>query len=143
MITMPTVNGEDREGPRFVSRATLTRIIRPRAEEILEMVRDRLANSPFSAEPRGRIVLTGGASQLTGLADLASRILSRPVRVGRPLGISGLPEAAKGAAFAASAGLLVYPQLAHLEQYEPRHARQVKPSTGYIGRVGRWLRESF
>jgi cell division protein FtsA len=143
MITMPTVNGEDREGPRFVSRATLTRIIRPRAEEILEMVRDRLANSPFSAEPRGRIVLTGGASQLTGLADLASRILSRPVRIGRPLGISGLPDAAKGAAFAASAGLLVYPQLAHLEQYEPRHARQVKPSTGYIGRVGRWLRESF
>jgi cell division protein FtsA len=143
MITMPTVNGEDREGPRFVSRATLTRIIRPRAEEILEMVRDRLANSPFSAEPRGRIVLTGGASQLTGLADLASRILGRPVRIGRPLGISGLPEAAKGAAFAASAGLLVYPQLAHLEQYEPRHARQVKPSTGYIGRVGRWLRESF
>ena len=82
------------------------------------MVRDRLANSPFSAEPRGRVVLTGGASQLTGLADLASRILSRPVRVGRPLGISGLPEAAKGAAFAASAGLLVYPQPAHLEQYE-------------------------
>jgi len=144
MITVPAVSGEDREAPRFVSRATLTRIIRPRAEEILEMVRDRLAASPFAAELRGRVVLTGGASQLTGFADLAARIFGRPVRIGRPLGIAGLPDAAKGPAFGVAAGLLVYPQLAHLERFEPRHTRQHKAGTGgYIARVGRWLRESF
>jgi cell division protein FtsA len=144
MITVPAVSGEDREAPRFVSRATLTRIIRPRAEEILEMVRDRLAASAFAAELRGRVVLTGGASQLTGLADLAARIFGRPVRIGRPLGIAGLPDAAKGPAFGVAAGLLVYPQLAHLERFEPRHTRHHKAGTGgYIARVGRWLRESF
>jgi cell division protein FtsA len=127
-----------------VSRATLTRINKPRVEEILEMLRDRLAASPFAAEPRGRIVLTGGASQLTGLPDLATRILGRPVRIGRPLGISGLPEDAKGAAFAAAAGLLVYPQAAHLERFEPRRTRHhMTGNGGYIARVGRWLRESF
>jgi cell division protein FtsA len=89
-------------------------------------------------------VLTGGASQLTGLPDLATRILGRPVRIGRPLGISGLPEDAKGAAFAAAAGLLVYPQAAHLERFEPRRTRhQMTGNGGYIARVGRWLRESF
>jgi cell division protein FtsA len=144
MITVPAVSGEDREAPRFVSRATLTRIIRPRAEEILEMVRDRLAASAFAAELRGRVVLTGGASQLTGLADLAASIFGRPVRIGRPLGIAGLPDAAKGPAFGVAAGLLVYPQLAHLERFEPRHTRHHKAGTGgYIARVGRWLRESF
>jgi len=144
MITMPAANGEDRETPRFVSRATLTRIIRPRAEEILEIVRDRLAASPFASELRGRVVLTGGASQLGGITDLAARIFGRPVRIGRPLGISGLPEAAKGPAFAVSTGLLVYPQLAHLERFEPRRTRHFKAGTGgYIARVGRWLRESF
>jgi cell division protein FtsA len=144
MITVPGVSGEDKEAPRFVSRATLTRIIKPRAEEILEMVRDRLAASPFAAEPRGRVVLTGGACQLTGLSDLAARIFGRPVRIGRPLGISGLPDAAKGPAFAAAAGLLAYPQLAHLEHFEPRHARQIRTGRGgYIARVGRWLRDSF
>ena len=144
MITVPILSGADRETPRFVSRAELTSIIKPRAEEILEMARDRLALSPFAAEPRGRVVLTGGACQLTGLSDLAARILGRPVRIGRPLGISGLPEAARASTFAVAAGLLVYPQLAHLEHFEPRHTRQFKSGAGgYVARVGRWLRESF
>ncbi len=113
-------------------------------EEILEMVRDRLAASPFAAEPRARVILTGGASQLNGLPELATRILSRPVRIGRPLGIGGLPDDAKGAAFAVAAGLLVYPQAAHLEHFEPRRTRHFVTGTGgYIARVGRWLRESF
>jgi len=144
MITVPAVtDDDDREPPQFVSRASLVRIIKPRVEEILEMVRDRLAASPFAAEPSARAILTGGVSQLTGLPELAARILNRPVRIGRPLGIAGLPEAAKGPAFAVAAGLLVYPQAAHLEHFEPRRTRHLMTGTGYIARVGRWLRESF
>jgi cell division protein FtsA len=144
MITVPPINDDEREQTQFVSRATLVQIIKPRIEEILEMVRDRLAASAFAAESRGRVVLTGGASQLTGMPDIAARILGRPVRVGRPLGIAGLPDAARGAAFAVAAGLLVYPQAAHLEHFEPRRRRYPKTATGgYFARVGRWLRESF
>ena len=123
MIAVPPVDNDEREPPQFVSRAKLVRIIKPRVEEILEMVRDRLAASPFAAEPRGRVVLTGGASQLTGLPELAAQVLGRPVRIGRPLGIAGLPEEAKGPAFAVATGLLVYPQAAHLEHFEPRRTR--------------------
>jgi cell division protein FtsA len=144
MITVPPINDDEREQSQFASRAQLVAIIKPRVEEILEMVRDRLAASSFATDPRGRVILTGGASQLTGLADLATRILSRPVRIGRPLGIAGLPDAAKGAAFAVAAGLLVYPQAAHLEHFEPRGRRYPKTGTGgYFARVGSWLRESF
>jgi cell division protein FtsA len=145
MITVPPVGDAEREQPQFVSRALLASIIKPRVEEILEMVRDRLAVSSFAAEPRGRVVLTGGASQLTGLPELAARILGRPVRIGRPLGIAGLPDAAKGPAFAAAAGLLVYPQAAHREHFETRGKRYLMSGTGggYLARVGQWLRESF
>jgi cell division protein FtsA len=144
MITVPPISEDEREPAQFVSRATLVHIVKPRVEEILEMVRDRLAASPFAAEQRGHVVLTGGASQLTGLADLAARILGRPVRVGRPLGISGLPDSAKGAAFAVASGLLVYPQAAHLEHFDARRKRHLMTGTGgYVARVGRWLRESF
>ena len=102
MITVPPVDDNEREAPQFVSRAQLVRIVKPRVEEILEMVRDRLAASPFAAEPRGRVVLTGGACQLSGLPELAAQMLGWPVRIGRPLGIAGLPEEAKGPAFAAT-----------------------------------------
>jgi cell division protein FtsA len=144
MITVPPLSEDEREQAQFVSRATLVNIVRPRVEEILEMVRDRLAASSIATDRRGHVILTGGASQLTGLPELASRILGRPVRIGRPLGIAGAPDVAKGPAFAVAAGLLVYPQAAHLEHFEPRRKRQLMTGTGgYFARVGQWLRESF
>ncbi len=143
MITIPPVGHDESDAPQFVPRSALIRIIKPRIEEILEVARDRLAASPFAAEPSAHVVLTGGASQLSGLGDLAARILNRQVRIGRPLGISGMPEEAKGPAFAAATGLLVYPQVAHLEHLEARRTHPKTGTGGYIARVGRWLRESF
>lgn len=136
---------DEREPEHTVSRAQLIGIIKPRVEEILEMLRDKLMNSPFAAEPRGRVVLTGGTAQLNGLAEVAASVLGRQVRIGRPLGLSGLPEAAKGPAFAVTAGLLVYPQLAHVEHFEARKSSALgaAANNNYFMRVGRWLRESF
>jgi cell division protein FtsA len=143
LMSVPTA-GDERDVPHIVSRATIGNIVRHRVEEIFEMVRDRLADSPFAAEPKARVVLSGGASQLTGICELATQILGRPVRIGRPLGFGRLPQEAKNASFAVPAGLLVYPQYAHLEHVEPRHARHFKTGTdGYFGKVGRWLREGF
>jgi cell division protein FtsA len=99
-----------------------------------------------SVRARRIAALSGGASQLTGLAELGSQILGRSVRVARPLGFGRLPVEAKSASFAVPSGLLVYPQFAHLEHVEPRHTRQLKTGTdggGYFGKVGRWLREGF
>ena len=144
MITVPALEEHEREQAQSVSRATLVSIIKPRVEEILEMVRDRLAACPIAADRRGHVVLTGGASQLSGLPEMAARLIGRPVRLGRPLGIAGAPDAAKGPAFAVAAGLLVYPQAAHLEHFDGRRKRQLMTGTGgYFARVRRWLRESF
>ena len=144
LMSVPTAGDNDQDVPQIVSRATIANIVRQRAEEIFEMVRDRLKDSPFAAEPKGRVVLSGGASQLAGMAELATQILGMPVRVGRPLGFGRLPAEAKTASFAVPTGLLIYPQYAHLEHVEPWHTRHVRTGTdGYLGRVGRWLREGF
>src|ERR1700726_4436750 len=144
LMSVPAAGDNERDAPQIVSRATIANIVRQRAEEIFEMVRDRLADSPFAAEPKARVVLSGGAAQLTGLPELATQILGRPVRIGRPLGFGRLPSEAKSASFAVPTGLLVYPQYAHLEHVEPRHTRQLRTGTdGYFGKVGRWLREGF
>lgn len=142
-ISVPPVDAES-DLPNQVPRAMLTRVILPRVEEILELVRDRLTASGFAGRVGKRIVLTGGASQLTGLGDVARRVLGRNVRLGRPLGVAGLPEAAKGPAFAAAVGLLIYPQVAQIEQFEPGTIRsRWSLGSSTLARVGNWLRESF
>jgi cell division protein FtsA len=137
--------GESGEHPVHAPKSHLVRIIRPRIEETLEFLRDRLAQAGYPAGSGRRIVLTGGACQLTGLPETARRILGGQVRVGRPLGVDGLPEAAKSPAFAAAVGLFVYPQFAGREYFELRRgaARAAQAADGYMSRVGRWLRESF
>jgi cell division protein FtsA len=147
MVAVPQVEDDDeREVAHHIPKAQLVRIIRPRIEEILELTRDRLKNAGFAAQAGRRVVLTGGASQLVGLPEVARRILQGQVRVGRPLGIKGLPEAARGPAFSAAVGLLVYPQVAHIEHFEPKgqgFLAGMSPEDGYLSRMGRWIRDSF
>lgn len=136
---------DDGEHPKHLPKAQLVAIIRPRVEEILELVRDRLKRAGFPAHAGQRLVLCGGASQLTGMPEAVKRIIGGRVRIGRPLGMEGLPEAAKNPAFSAAVGLLVYPQVSGNEHVRParRAASPVPESDGYIGRVGRWLINSF
>jgi cell division protein FtsA len=145
IVSVPQVDEDERDIPNHLPKSHLVRIIKPRVEEIVELVRDRLRNAGFAAQAGRRVVLTGGASQLMGLPEVARRVLEGQVRVGRPLGIKGLPEAAKGPAFSAAVGLLVYPQVAHAEHFEPRGQGFFAGTgtDGYFSRVGRWLRESF
>ena len=143
---MLALEGAAEDGPpHYVARAQLVRIVRPRVEEILELVRDRLTKAGFAAQAGRRVVLTGGASQLTGLADLARHYLAGDARIGRPSGVDGLPEAARSPAFAVCAGLVVYPQAVGLEHFEPSRGRDARAfaGDGYVSRVGRWLKESF
>lgn len=137
--------GEDGEHPVHMPKSQLVRIIGPRVEEILELVRDRLKAAGFTPNAASRLVLTGGASQLTGMTEAAKRILAGQIRIGRPLGIHGLPESAKSPSFSAAIGLLVYPQVAGIEHFRPgrRESEAATGTHGYIARVGQWLRNSF
>jgi cell division protein FtsA len=137
--------GDDGEVAHQLPRSVMSRIIRARVEETLELLRDRLARSGFNAAVGKRVVLTGGASQLAGMPEAARRILGRNVRIGRPLGVAGLPEAAKGPAFSASVGLLVYPQMAAIESVmrNDGFTTRMTGTGGRLHRVSQWLRDSF
>jgi len=101
-------SGDWEKDRRTVSRSELIGIMRPRVEEILEEVRDRLDAAGFDHLPSQQIVLTGGASQIPGLDGLAPKILGQQVRIGRPLRVQGLPQATTGAAFASAVGLCLF-----------------------------------
>jgi cell division protein FtsA len=108
MIEIGGETGDWEHDRRTVSRAELIGIMRPRVEEILEDVRLRLDAAGFEHLPSQQIVLTGGGSQIPGLDGLASRILGQQVRLGRPLRVHGLPQAATGAGFASAVGLCCF-----------------------------------
>lgn len=140
LIPIVPVGSSADEAPGQVPRSTLTRIVRPRIEEVLTAVRDRLQNNNMMDVCGRRFVLTGGASELTGVPEVARRVLGRNVRSGRPMGISGLPDMAKGPAFSTVAGMLIYPQVCALEFAEPRRIVKLTGTDGYLARVGSWLR---
>lgn len=142
IISVVSIGEDDSDVPQQIPRSTVTRIIRARSEEILEMMRDRLNASGLGQVVGKRVVLTGGTSQLAGLPEVARRVLGRNVRVGRPLGVAGLPEAAKGPAFSAAIGLLIYPQVAELETSRMRHSplARLTGTGGGFQRVGQWLK---
>ncbi|MEL6644002.1 MAG: cell division protein FtsA [Pseudomonadota bacterium] len=108
MIELGGATGDWDRDRRTVSRAELIGIIRPRIEELLEDVRTRLDAAGFDHLPSQQIVLTGGASQMPGLDVLAPKILGQQVRIGRPMRVQGLPQAATGAAFSSAVGLCLF-----------------------------------
>ncbi len=108
MIEVGGDTGDFDHDRRRISRAELIGVMRPRLEEILEEARMRLDASGFEHLPGQRIVLTGGTSQVPGLEGLASKILGQNVRLGRPMRVQGLPQAATGPAFASTIGLAMH-----------------------------------
>ena len=143
LIPVVPVGQTPDEAPGQIPRSHITRVLRPRIEEILTAVRDRMQAMGVMDLSGRRFVLTGGASELTGLPEVARRTLARNVRNGRPMGISGLPDMARSAAFATVAGMLIYPQVCGQEYAEPRRVAKLTGTDGYFARIGSWLKTSF
>ncbi len=142
VIEVPLI-GEDGVGEASqVPRSMLIGIIRPRVEETFELIRDRLAQAGFEQVSGPRVVLTGGASQLPGVSDVAAQVLERQVRIARPTPIDGLAEAVSGPAFSTCVGLINYAASASREA----NAGIFQPaahSGSKFGRLGQWFRENF
>ncbi len=141
VIDVPLVGEEDHDHANHVPKSILTGIVRPRLEETFELVRSRLEASGFNRLAGRRVVLTGGASQLNGVRELAATVLDKQVRLGRPIRIQGLSDQTGGPAFAVCAGLISY---ALGPQENPRLVAAANPAAnGWVGRVGLWLRENL
>ncbi len=95
--------------PVRVQRTGLEGIIRPRAEELFELIKADISSAVLKYRPLCA-VLTGGGGLLKGLSDMAEMWLGLPVRVGAPEKIKSplFKEMASDPQYAAAAGLLLY-----------------------------------
>jgi cell division protein FtsA len=142
MIDLDGATGDWEHDRRSVSRAELIGIMRPRVEEILEEVRARLDAAGFDHLPSQQIVLTGGGSQIPGLDGLASRILGQQVRLGRPLRVHGLPQAATGPGFASAVGLCCFAAHPQDEWWDFDTPAERYPGRS-LQRAVKWFRDNW
>ena len=136
MIDIAPISAEQGEEGSRITKAQLIATIRLRLDRLMQEVQRELKKLNFD-DPVGRqIVLTGGGAELKGIADYAQQALGRTVRVGRPRGLSALPEAHSGPAFATLAGLTMFAAAdpVDLRGMEPQHQLVVRPTMGTMVR---------
>ena len=104
-ISVPGVGGREQ---REVSKAVLASIIEPRLEEILSLTFREIKRTEYADMLGAGIVLTGGASMMEGIQELAEKVFMMPVKLGVPSGFGGLTEAAKSPIHATGVGLCMY-----------------------------------
>lgn len=109
MIEVAPLSAEEEGGEASrITRAQLIAVIRQRLEHLMGEIGKSLKELGFTGPIGRQVVLTGGGAELKGIADYAQGLLGRAVRVGRPRGLVGLPDAHSGPAFATLAGLTHY-----------------------------------
>jgi len=143
-IEVQQVGESGRDKLARMPRSVLTEVMQRELELLFSTIGQRLDASGFSGVAGKRVVLTGGVAQCEAVRDLASRVLGRSVRIGRPKALGGLPVAAQASNFATAVGLLAY------AAKEPEQSitltnkqEETLVGGGLFGRISQWVRDTF
>jgi cell division protein FtsA len=93
---------------RVLARRLLAEIIEPRVEEIFSLIQREIMTSGFQDVLSGGVVITGGATLLEGMPELAEFVFEMPVKRGLPMNIGGLRDVVNSPKFATGVGLLKF-----------------------------------
>ena len=140
-ITLPGLGDMIEVGGKMIERNLLSAIIRPRIDEILEMLMRRMEASKMQHAAGSRFILTGGASQLTGLNDFCGTSLGKTTTIGLPTGVTGLANDTISAGNAAAIGALIH--VNRLDDDDPAERQTRTLPNGPIERIGAWLRDNL
>lgn len=148
-VQAPKIGLDGRLEASTTLRGVIADTITPRLVEMLLAARERLARAGFSgANAPARAVLVGGGALIPGVRELATDTLGMPVRIGRPIDLSGFDHGEVGPAYSAVAGLLRWrldtPTLADVEEtYQPSLAEAARTMRNNAAGAWNWLRENF
>lgn len=141
MVEIPGVS--DRPGRRISQRA-LAEVIEPRYDELLNLVHAEVRRSGFDELIAAGIVLTGGASKVTGLLELADSVFRMPVRLGVPQHVSGMADVINNPIYATAVGLLLYGVKQERESFQHHPEALINDGMkGLWGRMRGWFQGNF
>ena len=96
--------------PMAIPRSHIYAIVKPRMEEIFELVKQELECINLPRPLTGGVVITGGAAALTGTVELAGEVFRMPVRLGVPIrfkNLGGLVDEYCTPSYATAIGLVL------------------------------------
>jgi len=140
-ITLPGLGDVIEAGGKTIERRLLSAVIKPRIEEIIELLMDRMRAARMDHAAGNRFVLTGGTSQLTGIADFCAQLVGRNMILGQPAGISNLPVEEISRSNAAAVGALIH--ASRLTEDDPAERQTRTLPHGPIERLGAWFRDNL
>ncbi len=123
---------------RTLPRKYLAEILQPRSEEMLDLLKEEIKKCGGYGSAICGVVITGGASLLTGFAEMAEVALGLPVRIGAPGKMKGLTVGAEGPLYGACVGLATCGQ-----EPEPGSASLTDNTHGVFTRVTDLVRDIF
>lgn len=91
-----------------VSYQDLCDILKARVEEVMRLIMLELPRTEHENVIPAGLVLTGGSSNLSGLAELGREVLRIPVRIGTPVNMYGIADNLRDPAYATAVGLLLW-----------------------------------
>ncbi|PID55897.1 cell division protein FtsA [candidate division KSB3 bacterium] len=139
-IEVPSVGGRK---PRVLSRQVLSEIIEPRMEEIFTLVKSDLKQAGFDETLLAAgMVVTGGASIMKGVPELAERIFDLPVRRGMPTNIGGLVDVVNSPIYSTGVGLVQYGiDFDSFSKFQKSHSEHM--FSKILARMKQWFKEFF
>ena len=139
-LEVPIISDEGELITQKIPKAMLTAIIKPRVEEIFELVQERLNHLRPNSNYINKVVLCGGGANLNNIRELASKYFKSNVRIGRPIGVIDLPEIVQTPTFACLTGLLIK----SLERDRVLNTRGLhKGLFNYFGKIGNWFDQNL
>ena len=139
-LDIPVISDQGDIITEKIPKAMLTAIIKPRVEEIFELILERLSQLKSNSDYINKVILCGGGANLSNIRELASNYFKSNVRIGRPIGLIDLPEIVQTPSFACLTGLLIKSlekeKIVNLQKME-------KGILKYFGRLGNWLDQNL
>lgn len=129
-----------------ITKAQLNAVVCQRVDGIVVEIARALKELGFSGPSSHQIVLTGGGAELKGIAEHMQGALGRTVRIGKPTGLGGIPEAHGGPAFSTLVGLIHYAASDNIDLksgYDARGDYSAGATLSLIDRIKRAIRENF
>lgn len=126
-----------RAEPRLLRRRALCEIIEARMQELFQLVQNEIERSGCREALPAGLVISGGGAQLNGALECAADVIGMPVRLGTPVGISGLCDTVNTPIHATAVGLVRY------GAQQLQHGRIPVVSRGPLGQLRRIFSRLF